>query len=69
MHRLKAIGLVVAVAVVALGVAMAISGDKAQLPETATQGPDPTLPRAQNPLIPAVKIVDAEGCQGSLKRC
>jgi glucose/arabinose dehydrogenase len=63
MFRLKTIGLVLAAAIVALGIAIAIPSDKATLPETATRGPDPTLPQPEQPLIPTVKVAQAEGWQ------
>jgi glucose/arabinose dehydrogenase len=36
-------------------------GDKADLPEAAATGPDPTLPEPSQPLIPTVNIAEAEG--------
>jgi glucose/arabinose dehydrogenase len=63
MRRVKIIGLLVAVIVVGVGVAIALSGDKAKLPETAARGPDPTLPQPNATLIPTVKIADAKGWQ------
>jgi glucose/arabinose dehydrogenase len=45
----------------AAAVALAGCGDMAQVPETATVGPQPQLPAPSRSLIPTVKIAPAEG--------
>jgi glucose/arabinose dehydrogenase len=63
MRWLKITGLLVAIAIVAVGVAIAVPGDKAKLPQTAAEGPTPTLPEPHKTLIPTVKVAEAEGWQ------
>ena len=40
---------------------LAISGDKAKLPETAATGPSPTLPQPSHSMLPTVNIAPAKG--------
>ncbi len=40
---------------------LAISGDKAKLPETAAMGPSPTLPQPSHSMLPTVNIAPAKG--------
>jgi glucose/arabinose dehydrogenase len=47
----------------ALTLLLAGCGDSSQLPEQATQGPNPTLPAPKEMLIPTLKIADARGWQ------
>jgi glucose/arabinose dehydrogenase len=46
---------------VVLAALLAACGDSAELPEQATQGPDPTLPPPKELLIPTLKIARATG--------
>lgn len=61
MSRLKQIALGIAIVIVALGVTLAIPGDRAKLPVTASEGPDPTIPRPNGSLVPTVKVAEAKG--------
>jgi glucose/arabinose dehydrogenase len=60
MHRMMATRLLAAGALTLL---LAGCGDSAELPEQATQGPNPTLPAPKEMLIPTLKIADAQGWQ------
>ena len=44
-----------------LGAALSAVGDKAKLPESATFGPNPTLPTPRKERIPTVHIARAKG--------
>src|SRR5215203_5478284 len=44
-----------------LGAALSALGDKAKLPESATFGPNPTLPTPRKERIPTVHIARAKG--------
>jgi glucose/arabinose dehydrogenase len=61
MSRLKQIALGIALVIVALGVTLAIPGDRAKLPLTATEGPDPSIPQPDGSLVPTVKVAEAKG--------
>jgi glucose/arabinose dehydrogenase len=60
----RGVGLLIALAVlvvVAGVVFMLARGDRAKLPESATEGPSPTLPEPTKQLIPTVHIAPAKG--------
>src|SRR5215813_13835409 len=55
------------VIIVVAGVIAVTAGDRAKLPDTATFGPNPTLPQPNKTIVPTVDIAPAKGWQQGQK--
>src|SRR5215475_2396883 len=65
--RTRVVMLAGIVILVAAGVASLFTRDHAKLPDTATMGPNPTLPETNKSIIPTVDIAPAKGWQQGQK--